>query len=110
MTFIELDAALGKTGRRSLALRLVFALADALDNERSGLDLDEFEKQSGYIRTNIRAVASALKELNVIDIYYYADNVTGDGHQVKETVSRGRWSKQHYRLSNAVRKLLKREQ
>jgi len=110
MTFTELDTALGKTGRRSLASRLVFALADALDNERSGLDLDEFEKQSGYIRTNIRAVASALKELSVIDIYYYAENLTGDDYQAKESVSRGRWSKQHYQLSNSVRKLLKREQ
>lgn len=108
MTFIELEAALGSTGRRSLATRLVFALADALDNERSGLTLDEFELESGYVRTNIRAVASALKEQGIINIYYYDDIDAIDAHFPEDNVSRGRWSKQQYRLTDPVKQLFKR--
>lgn len=108
MTFTELDKALGETGRRSLATRLVFALADALDGDHSGLDLDEFEQQSGYVRTNIRTVASALKKLGVIDIQYYDDNSTVNDRFSDQNISRGRWSKQHYRLADPVRNLLRR--
>jgi len=75
MTFTELDNALADTGRRSLASRLVFALADGLDKNLSGLNLDDFEKQSGYIRTNIRSVAASLKESGIIEIKYYDDSV-----------------------------------
>ncbi len=108
MTFTELDAALGETGRRSLATRLIFALADALDSDHSGLDLDEFEQQSGYVRTNIRTVASVLKKLGVIDIHYYDDDGTGVYRTSAQNISRGRWSKQHYRLADPVRILFKR--
>lgn len=108
MTFTELDTALADTGRRSLASRLVFALADSLDNNLSGLNLDEFERQSGYIRTNIRTVASALKESGIIDIQYYDDAAQENETILMSNVSRGRWSKQHYSLTDSVRNLLRR--
>lgn len=109
MTFTELDNALADTGRRSLASRLVFALADGLDNNLSGLSLDEFESQSGYIRTNIRSVAGALKESGIIDIQYYDDGVSETETIVMGSVSRGRWSKQHYSLTQTVKTLLRRQ-
>lgn len=108
MTFTELDEVLGQTGRRSLASRLVSTLADALDDNRKGINLDDFEKQTGFVRTNIRAVASALREYGVINIYYYDENSEDDSSLMSPGVPRGRWSKQHYRLSGSVRALLKR--
>lgn len=109
MTFTELDNALADTGRRSLASRLVFALADGLDKNLSGLNLDEFEKQSGYIRTNIRSVAAALKESGIIEIQYYDDRGPENEAIVMGRVSRGRWSKQHYSLTDSVKTLLRRQ-
>lgn len=109
MTFTELDNALADTGRRSLASRLVFALADGLDKNLSGLNLDDFEKQSGYIRTNIRSVAASLKESGIIEIKYYDDSVPENETIVMGSVSRGRWSKQHYSLTDTVKALLKRQ-
>ncbi|HBW3372380.1 TPA: hypothetical protein MFC71_005478 [Klebsiella pneumoniae] len=108
MTFIELDNHIAKTGRRSLAIRLVFTLADNLDHQVEGLDLDDFEIASGYTRTNIRSAASSLKEAGVIDIYYYRESGE-DGERVllKES-AKNRWAKQHYRLSSAVVSLLNR--
>ncbi|MBK0098852.1 hypothetical protein IBT49_22915 [Erwinia sp. S63] len=108
MTFAELDDVIGQTGRRSLATRLVFMLADALDQYRKGINLDDFEKQSGFVRTNIRAVASALREHGVIDIYYYDENSSDELCLMSPTSPRGRWSKQHYRLSGPVKTLFKR--
>lgn len=108
MTFTELDEALGHTGRRSLAMRLVCALADALDDSRNGINLDDFEKQSGFVRTNIRAVASALRKHGVIDIYYYDENSEEGTCLMSQNSSRGRWSKQHYKLANNVKTLLRR--
>jgi len=108
MTFTELDDLLGQTGRRTLASRLVFTLADALDNNLQGINLDEFEVQSGYVRTNIRAVASMLREHGVIDIYYYDVNSDDEASAMSQQSPRGRWSKQHYRLANSVKTLLKR--
>lgn len=108
MTFAELDVALGDTGRRSLATRLFCALADALDYSQSGINLDDFETQSGYVRTNIRAVASALRDHGVIDIYYYDQNSDDEAALMSNHSPRGRWSKQHYRLTETVKTLLKR--
>jgi len=108
MTFTELDVALGDTGRRSLATRLFCALADALDDSRKGINLDDFETQSGYVRTNIRAVASALREHGVIDIYYYDESSDDEAALMSNRSPRGRWSKQHYRLTETVKILLRR--
>lgn len=108
MTFGELDSALGSTGRRSLATRLIFSLADALDDNRSGINLDDFEKQSGFVRTNIRSVASALREQGVLEIVYYDENVSEVDQNPEKNTPRGRWSKQRYRLSDEVLKLLRR--
>lgn len=108
MTFTELDVVLGDTGRRSLATRLVCVLADALDDSRNGINLDDFEMQSGYVRTNIRAVASALREHGVIDIYYYDESSDDEVALMSSRSPRGRWSKQHYRLTDSVKILLRR--
>lgn len=109
MTFTELDACIAGTGRRSLATRLVFALADCLDARIKGIDLDDFEQMSGYNRTNIRAAASSLKEAGVIDIGYYRESSDG-GNRIQLAESAGnRWAKQHYQLSETVRVLLRRE-
>ena len=108
MTFTELDSNIAHTGRRSLATRLVFALADCLDARITGIDLDDFEQLSGYNRTNIRAAASSLKDAGVIDIVYYRESSEG-GNRTPLTESAGnRWAKQHYRLSEAVILLLHR--
>lgn len=109
MTFAELDYVIGLTGRRSLATRLVCILADALDENRKGINLDDFEKQSGFVRTNIRAVASALRQHGVIDIYYYDGHSNGEVGLMTQAPPRGRWSKQQYRLSDPVKTLLKRD-
>jgi hypothetical protein len=108
MTFIELDTVIANTGRRSLAARLVFTLADCLDNKINGIDLDVFEATSGYTRTNIRAVASFLKDAGVIEIDYY--RVIGeDEKRITLTASaKNRWAKLHYRLSKEVVRLLNR--
>ncbi|WP_058973828.1 hypothetical protein [Type-D symbiont of Plautia stali] len=110
MTFTELNDVLGLTGRRSLASLLVFTLADALDNNLRGINLDDFEAQSGYFRTNIRAVASTLREHGVIDIYYYDVNSDDGACLLSPQSPRGRWSKHHYRLADSVKTLLKRSQ
>lgn len=108
MTFTELDVHIADTGRRSLATRLVFALADCLDADIPGIDLDDFQQLSGYTRTNIRAAASMLKDAGVIDIDYYRESGT-EKERVPMAESAGnRWVKQHYRLSQAVKLLLKR--
>lgn len=108
MTFIELDTHIAKTGRRSLAIRLVFTLADKLDKRIEGIDLDEFEIASGYTRTNIRSAASLLKEAGVIDIYYYRESGEDGERMLLKESAKNRWAKQHYRLSNAVIALLNR--
>lgn len=108
MTFQELDCILRSTGRRSLAGSLVFALADSLDNGADGIDLDVYEQYSGFVRTNIRAVASALEKAGVIDIFYYQELQSGQVRELHTTNYHARWAKQHYRLSHPVRVLLKR--
>lgn len=108
MTFTELDVHIAETGRRSLATRLVFALADCLDARIQGIDLDDFEQLSGYTRTNIRAAASSLKDAGVIDIIYYRESDDGTGRSVLAESVGNRWVKQHYRLSRSVVELFKR--
>ena len=108
MTFTELDVHIADTGRRSLATRLIFALADCLDARIEGIDLDDFEQLSGYTRTNIRAAASSLKDAGVIDIIYYRETEDGKSRSVLTDSVRNRWVKQHYRLSQGVTELFKR--
>lgn len=108
MTFIELETFISNTGRRTLASRLVYTLADGLDQNLNGIDLDVFESVSGYTRTNIRSAASLLKESGVIDIYYYREP-EGEGERTfLSENAKNRWAKQHYKLSKPVIALLNR--
>lgn len=108
MTFHELDCILHSTGRRSLAGSLVFTLADTLDDGADGMDLDDYEQFSGFVRTNIRSVASALERAGVIHIFYYQEPRSGQVRELHTSNCHARWAKQHYRLSQAVRDLLRR--
>ncbi|WP_455865332.1 hypothetical protein [Pantoea agglomerans] len=108
MTFTELDGAIAATGRRALAAHLISTLLDNLDNDQDGIDLDAYELSSGYVRTNIRAVSQSLRQAGIVDVYYYRTPAPEQSRILTQIAAGGRWTKQHYRLSNDVRTLFRR--
>lgn len=108
MTFTELDGAFAATGRRALAAHLVCTLLDNLDIEQNGIDLDDYEASSGYVRTNIRAVCQSLRQAGIVDVYYYRTPAPNQSRVLTRLATGGRWTKQHYRLNDEVRKLFRR--
>ena len=109
MTFTELDDIVAETGRRALASRMIVVLLDALDQGDEGIELDRFENDSGYVRTNIRTVAQLLRNKGVIDVFYYREAAGKEMRAYTSESTAGRWAKQHYRLTSAVRKLYRRD-
>ena len=108
MRFSELEIIITSSGRRSIASMLVAYLLDAFDNGADGVDLDFFQSETGYIRTNITQVASYLKEQGIISIYYYRDSIDKDNREYIENNIFGRWAKQHYKLTTDILNLYKR--
>lgn len=108
MTFTELDDIIAGTGRRALASRIIVALLDNLDQGYVGIDLDRFEKDSGYVRTNIRNVAMSLREKGVVEVFYYRDTADPGAREYTTESTSGRWAKQQYRLSSDVSSLFRR--
>lgn len=107
MTFQQLDSLIAASGRRSLASSLVAHIIDAMDQNLVGLDLDEFQKDTQYIRNNITAVASYLHAHGIIDVLYFRD---GEGERSYDHENKyGRWAKQHYRVTETVRRLYRRD-
>ncbi|MDU3074779.1 MAG: hypothetical protein E7B29_00375 [Mixta calida] len=108
MTFTELDTLITGSGRRSIASALIAFLLDSLDHGSDGVDLDEFEKQTGFIRTNITRVAGYLQASNLICILYYRESESTGKRTFVETNTYGRWAKQHYRLTPVLKTLYRR--
>lgn len=108
MKFSELEIIITSSSRRSIASMLVAYLLDAIDNGTDGVDLDFFQSETGYIRTNITPVANYLKEQGIILIYYYRHNVDISNREYIEDNIFGRWAKQHYKLTSDVLNLYKR--
>lgn len=106
MTFTELDHLINESGRRSLASRLISSLLDALDAGEDNISLDVFESNTGYARTNIRAVASFLSNAGVIKILY--SNASSHDQHLHAEAKRGRWARHHYTLAKHVRELHRR--
>ncbi|HBL7007447.1 hypothetical protein [Citrobacter sp. RHB35-C17] len=106
MNFQELDALIVNSGRRSIASALIACLLDASDSGAEGLDLDIFQKQTGFVRNNVTSVAGYLQKHGLITILYYRDDVEGRVY-VSEN-SYGRWAKQHYQLTLPLKKLFRR--
>lgn len=108
MTFTELDHLINESGRRSLASRLLCSLLDALDAGKEDVSLDDFEKETGFARTNIRTVASFLSEARII-VILFSDAMDSSGElNLSSEAKRGRWVKHHYRLADSVRELYRR--
>ena len=98
MTFQELDACIAVSGRRSIASALIAFILDALDDGQDGVDLDIFQSHTRFVRNNVTTVASYL---------YYRD---GAAERQYESVNNyGRWAKQHYRPSEALIQLHRRD-
>ncbi|MGG6196481.1 hypothetical protein ACQV2B_20700 [Pantoea allii] len=108
MTFTELDHLINESGRRSLASRLLYSLLDALDAGIEDVSLDDFEKETGFARTNIRTVASFLSEARVIVILFSEALDSSGKLNLYSEAKRGRWVKHHYRLADSVRELFRR--
>ncbi|EIC8564077.1 TPA: hypothetical protein KW991_003848 [Escherichia coli] len=106
MTFQELDACIVGSGRRSIASALIAFILDAFDDGQDGVDLDSFQSQMRFVRNNVTTVANYLQRHGVLHILYYRD---GAAERQYETVNNyGRWAKQHYRPSQALIQLHRR--
>ncbi|CAD5741963.1 hypothetical protein WAC87_002868 [Shigella flexneri] len=106
MTFQELDACIAGSGRRSIASALIAFILDAFDDGQDGVDLDSFQSQMRFVRNNVTTVANYLQRQGVLHILYYRD---GAAERQYETVNNyGRWAKQHYRPSQALIQLHRR--
>lgn len=107
MTFQELDACIAGSGRRSIASALIAFILDALDDGQDGVDLDTFQSYTRFVRNNVTTVASYLQLHGIIHILYYRD---GAAERQYESVNNyGRWAKQHYRPSEALIQLHRRD-
>ncbi|BBW19533.1 MULTISPECIES: hypothetical protein [Enterobacteriaceae] len=107
MTFQELDACIAGSGRRSIASALIAFILDALDDGQDGVDLDTFQSHTHFVRNNVTTVASYLQLHGIIHILYYRD---GAAERQYESVNNyGRWAKQHYRPSEALIQLHRRD-
>lgn len=106
MTFQELDACIAGSGRRSIASALIAFILDAIDDGKEGVDLDTFQNHTHFVRNNVTTVASYLQKYGIIHILYYRD---GTAERQYETVNNyGRWAKQHYRPSQSLIQLHRR--
>lgn len=106
MNFQELDTLIANSGRRSIASSLLACLLDASDSGSKGLDLDDFQSRTGFIRNNITSVASYLQRHELIIILYYRD--TTEERDYVSSNSFGRWAKQHYQLTQTLKGLFHR--
>ncbi|MGE0969602.1 hypothetical protein ACQFN5_06445 [Klebsiella sp. WOUb02] len=107
MTFQDLEACIAGSGRRSIASALIAFILDALDVGQDGVDLDTFQSHTRFVRNNVTTVASYLQLHGIIHVLYYRD---GAAERQYEFVNNyGRWAKQHYRLSQAIIQLHRRE-
>lgn len=107
MTFQELDACIAGSGRRSIASALIAFILDALDDGQDGVDLDTFQSHTHFVRNNVTTVAGYLQLHGIIHILYYRD---GAAERQYESVNNyGRWAKQHYRPSEALIQLHRRD-
>lgn len=107
MTFQELDACIAGSGRRSIASALIAFILDALDDGQDGVDLDTFQSQTRFVRNNVTTVASYLQLHGIIHILYYRDDAAE--RQYESVNNYGRWAKQHYRPSEALIQLHRRD-
>lgn len=108
MTFSGLEKTITSSGRRSISSSLLAYLLDAFDNGFDGIDLDLFQSNTGYVRTNITQVANYLKDKGIILIYYYRDQGDKNNRDYIEENIFGRWGKQHYKLTSDVLRLYRR--
>ncbi|CAK9887149.1 MAG: hypothetical protein XXXJIFNMEKO3_LKCDNKCA_00097 (plasmid) [Candidatus Erwinia impunctatus] len=106
MNFRDLDVVIANSRRRSIASSLIACLLDAADSGVDGIDLDDFEKETCLIRNNITSVAGYLQKQGVINILYYRDNTEHRNYVLVNTF--GRWAKQHYELTSAIKNLFNR--
>lgn len=106
MNFQELDALIINSGRRSIGSALIACLLDAFDSGAEGLDLDVFQKKTGFVRNNVTSVAGYLKKHGLISILYYREGV--EHREYVSENSYGRWGKQHYQLTPVLKMLYRR--
>ncbi|EMD4714970.1 hypothetical protein VQ335_004752 [Salmonella enterica] len=107
MTFQELDACIAGSGRLSIASALIAFILDALDDGQDGVDLDTFQIHTRFVRNNVTTVASYLQLHGIIHILYYRDGVAE--RQYESVNNYGRWAKQHYRPSETLIQLHRRD-
>ncbi|MGP3589965.1 hypothetical protein [Vagococcus sp. WN89Y] len=106
MNFQELNTIIVNSGRRSIGSALIACLLDAFDSGAEGLDLDAFQKTTGFVRNNVTSVAGYLKKHGLISILYYREDIE-DRVYVSEN-NYGRWAKQHYQLTPVIKALYRR--